>query len=87
MLAEILGAVLENPNNVSCDWASAHSFKTSDHMPATIVGLHYVFTIHTLQLEKSLRKPSYSEMGQNDKLVFPIGLLPRIVTCLDCKWM
>ena len=57
--------------------------KTLEKMLSNKNGLHYLYIIHTLLLEKKLRKPSYFVMGWIDMFAPLRTLLPHIIDCLD----
>ena len=59
--------------------------KTLNRMASGKIGLHYTFTIHTLQLEKKLMKPSYDVMGQIDVFALLRSLLHHFTDCMDFK--
>ena len=50
----------------------------SDKMPSSEIGLHYPYNIHTLQVEKRLRKPKFSVMGPVNLFALLELLLPRL---------
>ena len=66
MVAKLLGAVSEKPDIVSCGVVGVDMLKTLDKMPSSKIGLQYPLSVHDVQVEKLLRKPSYSVMGRND---------------------
>ena len=61
--------------------------KSLNKMPASKSVSHQLFTIHQLQLEELLTKPSYSVMGPIDMFGLLKSSLPRIMDSLDLAWM
>ena len=76
-LAILLGAVSEKRDIMSCGGVGVDMLKTLDKMPSSEVGLQYPFSIHELQVEKLLRKRSYSVMGRIDMFALFKSLLPQ----------
>ena len=73
---EFVGASSEKPNIVSCGGVIVDVPKTSDTKVFQQTWfLHYPFSIHELQIEKLLRKQSYSVMGRIDMLTLLESLL------------
>ena len=62
-------------DNVSCGGVSVDLLKTSDQMLAGKVGIHYSYTVHTLQLEEPLQKTRCSAMDRID--------MPALYYCLE----
>ena len=83
LIANLLGAVSGKLDFVGCGGVSVDVLMTPDKMPASEVLLQYLYVIHQLQLEKFLRKPSYSVMGRIDKLAPLTSFLPQMVGWLD----
>ena len=81
------GAVSENPDIVTCRGVGVDVLKTLDKMPSSKFGLQYTLGNHKLQVEKLLRKPSYSVLSRIELLALLKSLLPLIVECLYLKWM
>ena len=87
MVSKLLGATFEEPDIVSCGCVGVDVSKTLEKMLSSKVGLHYPFSIHALQIEKPLRKPSYSAMGRIDLLAVQKLLLLPLSVCWDFNWM
>ena len=85
MILNLLGVVSEKPNIVSCGDSGVDVLKTLDKMPSSKVCLQYLFSIHELQDEKLLRKPSFSLPGRIDMFAMLNLSLPLPVDCLDFK--
>ena len=67
-------------------WGSnGRCFEDLHEMPSSKNGLHYPYTIQTLQLMKLFRKPCCSVMVQIDMFAVSSALLPRIRDFLDLK--
>ena len=57
MIAKFSAAVSAKPVTVCSGGVSLDVFKTLDKNPSNKVGLHYLYTIHTLQFEKLKSNP------------------------------
>ena len=87
MTSNLLGTVSEKLGILCCGGVAVDVLKTLDELPSSKDGLQYLFSIHQLQIEKLLIKPSYSVMGRIDKIALLKSLSPLIVDCVDFKRM
>ena len=87
MISNVLEAVPEKPDMVTCGGDGVVVLKTSDRLPSGNVGLQYPFRIHELQVVELLRKPSNSVAGRLDMFAVLKSWLPRIIDCLEFQWM
>ena len=83
LMSKLLVAGSQKPEIVSCGGVGVVVLKTLDKMLSSKFGLHHPFSIYALHVEKLLKKPSYSVMGQVDMLALLKLLLPKHVDCLD----
>ena len=56
-------------------------------LPSSKVAVHFPSDLKWLNLEKLLRKPSYSVMGRIDMFALLKSLRPLLRDCLDLKWI
>ena len=64
LVLKFLGATFTTLDIVSCGGVSVDVLEVLEKFYARRVGYHYPYTIHILQIEKLLRKPSYCVMGR-----------------------
>ena len=87
MIAKFLGVASKKPEIVCCGGVTLGMLQTLDKVPACKIGLFQSLTIHHLQFEHVLTKPSFSVMTRMEMFAPLRLLLPRVLDCLDLKWM
>ena len=78
IMAQFLGAVSGVREIVSCRVVSVGVIKTFGKVPCSNIGVRYPNDIKAFNLEKLLRKLSYSVMGSSDMF----ALLKSLLLCL-----
>ena len=70
-----------------CGGVTLDMLQTLNRVPGCKIGLFHPLTVHHLQFEHVLTKPSFSAMIRIEMFAPLRLLLPRVLDCLDLKWM
>ena len=70
-----------------CGGVTVDPLKTLDKMPLSKIGLNYHCTVHIVELERLLRRPSCSVISRIDIFAVLSTLLSRLIEFFDIKWM
>ena len=87
MIANLLGAVSENPEIVCCGGVNADVLKTLEKMPAKKNFVALSFYQPSFAAWEIFEEAEFSRHGSDQTFVLLSCLLPGGVHCLDFKWM
>ena len=86
LCSQVLGAVSLEPTIICCAGGSANFIEALNQALTQKAGIQYPSNLLPLQIEKLMRKPSFSVMGKIDMFSMVPTVLVRLSALLDEKW-
>ena len=87
MIAQLLSVVSKGPTIVCCGGADSDFIEALDRNPTRKTGVHYPFSLSSVQVQKLMHKPSFTVMGKIDMFSMLRTLLVRLSRMLNEPWV